>query len=91
MIYYDDDPIYAVKTIDQRTQQMTYHFKSQNEREAKNYFRAMLPSVQSLKSYHAIQHDAKKYTEVLLIKTYALTIEEFPVWKGFVETKFLKK
>lgn len=81
------EPIYRVKTT--TNNKTTLHFESKNEKEARAFFKRLFPSMYSLKDYREIQHDSKRYTEVLLVKGFEYTSWEFPVWHGFVETNVL--
>ena len=88
---FENEAIYIIKTTDQRTKKTTIHFQSKKERDARAFFKAMLPSLQSLKDWKDIQKDKSQYTEIRLVKKWEIGGYEYPDWRGFILTKDIKK
>lgn len=89
--YYLDDPVFRVWSIDEMTKEKVLHYESQNEVEARRYFQAFISPVVRLKDWREVQKNAKKYTEVLLMKGFYHSSNEFPIRRGFMETRYLKE
>lgn len=84
------EPVFRVSVVDQATKKETLLFVSEKELEARKVFKSLFPGLHSLKDWREIQGDSKRYTEVKLMRYFTETGNEFPSWRGFVETRYLR-